>query len=220
MHDIGISLTNIMMSADILREELASDQQSIYGKLVQSIIRNAESIEKTLPSLQESETSEASQEQFHPQPLKLNTIVADITSQMLPQIQKRGQILTVKLADNLPDVQSDKPHLEQILTNLLTNACKYTPEQGHIGISCSQNGDGVIVQITDDGIGISDTELTDIFHPYYQTERSRNHTKRGSGLGLAITKLFVELNGGQIWVKSTEGKGSSFYFSLPGVVSK
>jgi signal transduction histidine kinase len=114
------------------------------------------------------------------------------------------------LPASLPPVKAHRQYLEQILQNLLTNASKFTPEEGKITIGACRDNKSLVIKVTDSGIGIPAKEQKLIFQPYYQVNGGN-----GSGLGLAITKLLVELHGGKIWLESIMGKGSSFFFSLP-----
>ncbi|GAI97074.1 unnamed protein product, partial [marine sediment metagenome] len=132
-----------------------------------------------------------------------------------PRIRSRSQSLTVELPDSLPLVKADRQYLEEILLALVANASKFTPEKGEIKVSARQDGESLVVQVSDSGMGIPAEEQERIFQPYYQVNRDGEGKKTGSGLGLAITKSLVELHGGKIWLKSIVGQGSTFAFSLP-----
>lgn len=132
-----------------------------------------------------------------------------------PRIRSRSQSLTVELPDSLPPVKADRQYLEEILLALVANASKFTPERGKINVDARQDGESLVLQVSDTGMGIPAEEQERIFQPYYQVKRDGEGKKTGSGLGLAITKSLVELHGGKIWVESELGKGSTFAFSLP-----
>jgi two-component system phosphate regulon sensor histidine kinase PhoR len=101
------------------------------------------------------------------------------------------------------------------MTNLLYNAIKFTPAQGKIIVSAEVEKDEMIISVKDTGIGIPDSDIGRIFERFYKLDRARTRGRGGTGLGLAICKHVVEAHNGRIWVKSREGKGSTFYFSLP-----
>jgi signal transduction histidine kinase len=103
----------------------------------------------------------------------------------------------------------------QILTNLLDNAFHYTPEGGEITISAWVSENSVVISIEDTGIGITEKELSNVFSRFYRSERNEVQQVPGTGLGLAIVRSLVEMHGGDIWVESTPGSGSTFTFSLP-----
>jgi signal transduction histidine kinase len=111
---------------------------------------------------------------------------------------------------------ADRLRIKQVMINLLNNAHKFTPEGGHIMLSCSAPGDGVVrLCVADDGIGIHPEDQEMIFEEFHQVDGSVTRKESGAGLGLAISKRLVELHGGRIWVESELGKGAKFYVELP-----
>ena len=147
---------------------------------------------------------------FQPEPLDIGSIIRDITSQVYPIMHSRKQSLNVDLPATLPQVRAQRHHLEQILLNLITNASKFTPEGGYITVTAVKNDSNLIIEVSDNGIGIPADKQEMVFQPYYQVTPGK-----GSGLGLAITKFLVELHSGTIWLESIPGKGSRFFYSLP-----
>jgi two-component system phosphate regulon sensor histidine kinase PhoR len=112
---------------------------------------------------------------------------------------------------------ADPQAVEQILTNLLDNAVKYTPEGGRIGVSTEEDGDFVRVHVRDTGIGIPEDDLGRIFERFYRVDKARSRELGGTGLGLSIVKHLVQQLGGEIRVESEVGRGSTFSFTLPAV---
>lgn len=112
-------------------------------------------------------------------------------------------------------VQADSLRLRQVLLNLLTNAIKYTPEKGKIGIDLKANAKNVEVAIIDNGIGMDDEHLKKIFERFYRIDKTLNRNDGGSGLGLAIVKWIVDSHNGQVTVRSSPGQGSCFTITLP-----
>jgi signal transduction histidine kinase len=130
--------------------------------------------------------------------------------------QEGGVSLTSELADGLPEVAGDEQRLSQVLSNLLSNALRHTPQGGQIAIVAQQvDGKDVRIAVQDDGEGIPSDELPHVFERFYRTDHARSRDTGGSGLGLAIARSLVEAHGGQIGVESVEGEGSTFTFSLP-----
>jgi signal transduction histidine kinase len=115
----------------------------------------------------------------------------------------------------MPPVEADPFRLQQVLANLVGNAIKYTPANGRIWIRASRQPDAVVVGVTDTGIGISPADLPQVFDKFYRCHNPQAIEQDGSGLGLAIVKSIIAEHGGKVWVESTLGKGSTFYFSLP-----
>lgn len=116
-----------------------------------------------------------------------------------------------------PDVQiqGDKNRVEQVLTNLLSNAVKYSPDSGKVVLNVVREKDSVTFCVKDYGVGIAKSDLSKVFERYYRSPGVSHDAKKSFGLGLYIAAEIVKEHDGEIWVKSTPGKGSSFYFSLP-----
>lgn len=228
IHELKTSLTAIIVSAELLADELQPDEKSVLGRLIQSVIRNAHSIDERLSLLSEAGGLLFENALFHPEPIEIGQVIHNVAAQLYPEIQSRRQSLTLEVPDSLPPVKADRQYLEQILLTLLANASKFTKEEGQIEVSACQEGKHLVVEVSDTGVGIPAEEQERIFQPYYQVtqDKGRQTTRLGEeerhsdrGLGLAIAKFLVELHGGKIWLKSIVGQGSSFFFSLPTVVS-
>lgn len=214
-HELKTSLTAIIASAELLADELQLGKDSVPGRLIQSIIRNAHNIDERLSRFSEMARLLTRDFQFQPEPIEIEQVIHDVATQLYPITQSKRQSLTLELPDSLPPVKADRQSLAQILLNLLINASNSTPEEGEIRISARPDDNSLVVQVSDTGIGIPAEEQERIFQPYYQIKQANQERHTGSGLGLAITKLLVELHSGKIWLKSTVGQGSSFFFSLP-----
>jgi PAS domain S-box-containing protein len=123
--------------------------------------------------------------------------------------------LRIKLAPDLSPVQADKVRIAQVITNLVENAAKFSPEGTPILIEARMSEGNVIISVKDKGEGISEEALGNLFNRFYQAERVVSGKTRGTGLGLAICKGIIEAHGGKIWVESQTGQGSKFSFSIP-----
>lgn len=130
------------------------------------------------------------------------------------QAERADLTLQIEVDETLPDLHVDVGRVEQVLTNLLHNAIKFTPAGGSITISALPREDeSVVVKVTDTGVGIAYEDQPRIFERFYKADRARSGG--GTGLGLAIAKHIVQAHSGRIWVDSKPGKGSTFYFTLP-----
>lgn len=166
-------------------------------------------------------------------PIHLAEALSGVVSDLQTLINGRGHTLSVNVPTTLPLVHADTSRLHQILSNLLSNAAKYTPQGGEIWVDAhevvyedladqvrarvSKDLRYVQVQIRDTGIGISENELNLIFERFYRTENQLKVEAGGTGLGLSLVKPLIELLGGYIWVDSVVGEGSTFTFILPAV---
>jgi len=109
----------------------------------------------------------------------------------------------------------DKIRISQVITNLVENAAKYSPEKGRIKLEVKKDHENVIFSVEDEGQGIAREDIDKLFDRFYQATNKTTGNNRGTGLGLSICKGIVEAHGGKIWVESEPGKGSRFSFSLP-----
>jgi len=214
-HELKTSLTAIIASTELLNDELQLDRKSVPGRLIQSIIRNAHSIDETLSRFSEMAKLLSGDLRLQLEPVEIRQVIHSVTTRFYPTIRSKSQSLSVELPDSLPPVKADRQYLEEILLALVANASKFTPERGKIKVGAQKNDKSLVVQVSDTGVGIPDEEQERIFKPYYQVKRDGEGRQTGSGLGLAITKSLVELHGGKIWLESIVGQGSTFAFSLP-----
>jgi PAS domain S-box-containing protein len=131
--------------------------------------------------------------------------------------QNKGLALTLKLADDLPDLRCDARKLKQVLVNLLSNAVKFTPAGGRILLQAARDGEaGIVIQVSDTGIGIAPENLDKVMSPFGQVHEALNRDTQGTGLGLPLSKALVELHGGRLTLESTPGKGTTARVALPG----
>jgi len=128
---------------------------------------------------------------------------------------KKGINLEVSVPDGLPDVQVDPGRIKQVLYNLISNAIKFTPRGGVVRLASHVDGDHLVVEVADTGVGIAREDLGRLFREFEQLPQPGGVRPEGTGLGLALTKRFVELHGGRIWLESEPGKGSTFTFTIP-----
>jgi two-component system, OmpR family, sensor histidine kinase VicK len=112
-------------------------------------------------------------------------------------------------------VEIDTDQMMQVIDNIMNNAIKYSPDGGVITVGLSQSQNQIILSISDQGLGIPKKDLNKIFDRFYRVDKARSREQGGTGLGLAIAKEIVEAHKGRIWADSQEGKGSTFYISLP-----
>jgi signal transduction histidine kinase len=140
--------------------------------------------------------------------------VQSVISSVEPLAAQKGLALTCDIAPDLPGVRGDERRISQVRLNLVGNAIKFT-EKGEVVVRVT-NSDGMcLVSVADTGTGIPEADHQKIFEEFQQVDNSSTRAKGGTGLGLAIAKRIVEMHGGRIWVESTLGKGSTFFFSIP-----
>jgi len=141
-------------------------------------------------------------------------VVKEAAEFVHPLAERKGLTLTLRLAGTLPAVMVDRVRLRQVVLNLLTNAVRFS-EKGEITLRTERQRERVLVSVQDSGPGIDADQLPRLFQEFSQAQPAERREVRGSGLGLAISKQLVELHGGEIWVQSTRGVGSTFSFTVP-----
>jgi two-component system phosphate regulon sensor histidine kinase PhoR len=142
--------------------------------------------------------------------------VADVVlppvERLRPQAERFVLQLAVDLPSDLPPVLADEERIQQVVTNLVHNAIKFTQSGGEVTISAAASGDEVVISVRDTGVGVPAHDLPRIFERFYKADHARSGG--GTGLGLAIAKHIIQGHGGRIWAESVEGQGSTFCFSL------
>ena len=144
----------------------------------------------------------------------VSKVFDDVEMLLSPSLDEK-KLRLIKKIDQEIFVTADHQLLKQVLINLVSNAIKFSPKGEKILISCQQDEEKTIFAVIDHGYGIVPDKIATVFDPFVQVREAQNDSIKGTGLGLSIVKKIVELHGGEVWLKSTQGKGSAFYFSLP-----
>jgi signal transduction histidine kinase len=153
------------------------------------------------------------------EPCDMGAIVEQALESQAGHAELRKQTVNVDISPRLPPVLINPLRISQSVSNLISNAVKYTPEGGHITITVKADDGQVVVKIADDGIGISQEDLPHVFDKFYRVDSPETEDIIGSGLGLSIVKTIVEKHRGRIWVESELGQGTTFAIVLPAAES-
>lgn len=213
-HDLKAPMTSIAGYADLLlitASNLDARQVEYLSR-----IRNTEQRMEVLVS-DLADISRIESGHFFMRELRVPAadIVRALKDTTLPQIEERGHTLVERVEPDLPDMWVDYYRLLQVLTNLLTNAYKYTPDGGTITLSVARQGSRIHFSVADTGIGMSKEDLARLGTKFWRAEDSFTRSQPGTGLGFAITRALVEQMGSAIAVTSVVGQGSTFTFSVP-----
>lgn len=211
-HDLRNPLTAIHGYAQLLRRELEGAQSdAVTSRALVAISENTRHMGAMLQELSEAAQVDAGHVHLNLAPIDLPSFVGNLIGR-LGNTASAERIL-VQAPRGLPRVMADPDRLERILTNLLTNALKYSPPESPVAVTMAAQGTEVWTSIADQGQGIAPGEIANLFQQYYRTREGRRQGD-GMGLGLYITRGLVAAHGGRIWVESEVGVGSTFTFTL------
>jgi two-component system phosphate regulon sensor histidine kinase PhoR len=213
-HELRTPLTAIKGYAESLRDSGLKDP-ALATQFVDVIHRNAERLRLLIEDLLDLSSVEQGQARLALGPVRIAEVVAQAEAVVRPAIDKKRQVLSLRLPDGLPAVQADRDRLAQVLINLLDNAAKFTPDGGRITVGAAAGEGRVTLAVSDTGAGIPPADLGRIFERFYRVDRSRDRREGGTGLGLAIAKHLVQAMGGTIEAESVQGQGATFRVILP-----
>lgn len=213
-HELRSPLTALIGYADLLLRDQAIGPAS--REQLGTLSRLGRQIAMVLDDLGDLTRIEAGQLRIELERLALGAAVEDAANAVRGMAAARRHALHLEIAPGLPDVRADGVRLVQVLTNLLSNACKYTPDGGTIVLTAEARDPATVaVTVRDNGLGIAAAEQARIFEPFFRSAEEDVRLQPGTGLGLNITRYLVELQGGAICFTSTPGEGTAFTFTLP-----
>jgi signal transduction histidine kinase len=212
-HELRTPLTSIQGYAELLLEDQQITEER--HETLTIIKKNSDRLLGLVNDLLDLSRMEAGKLDLHRVSLDLAHLIPQVTGSLRPLIEAKRQRLQLDLGEALPPVWGDQDRVTQILTNLISNAHKYTLEEGNIMVAARQDNGFVRVDVSDTGIGLSPEDQTRLFTKFFRAHDRSPQAARGTGLGLVICRLLVELHGGRITVSSAPGHGSTFSFYLP-----
>jgi PAS domain S-box-containing protein len=211
-HDLRAPITIINGYADVLASALTERQlDGLLRSSTEAILRGVRRMNSMIDDLVDSARIEGGQMQLDRHPVRLPVYLPDLLHRLTPVMPVERVRLDVP--PELPPVSADYNRLERIMTNLLSNALKYSDPETPVRVYADQRDGDVVVAITDQGKGIPPEDLPHLFDRFYRATGARK--AEGLGLGLYITRMLVEAHGGRIWMESAVGTGSTVYFTLP-----
>jgi signal transduction histidine kinase len=214
-HELKNPMTSIRGFADIIRQGMTGAVSTQAHEFLDTIVDNVDQMAALVSDLSDISRIETGRLRLQLAAVPLARYLQETVGAMRPQIDARRHTLTLDVDPDLPAVYADRTRLVQIITNLLSNACKYTPEGGRLSLAAHLRQPHVHVAVTDSGIGMSQEDLGRLFTQFFRSEDPAVREQPGWGLGLNVTRRLVELQGGEMGVSSEPGRGSTFWFTLP-----
>jgi two-component system phosphate regulon sensor histidine kinase PhoR len=211
-HELRTPLASLRALVDTLRDGALEDPPAAQ-RFLDLMETEVDALTQIVQETLELSRIESGRVPLRLKPTAVNDLILPVLERLRPQGERAGLDIGLDLPGDLPPVLADPERVQQVISNLLHNAIKFTPSGGRITISAEPVGEEVTISVSDTGVGISAQDLPRVFERFYKADRARSGG--GTGLGLAIAKHIVQSHGGRIWAESVEGKGSTFSFSLP-----
>lgn len=216
-HDLRTPLTALKTCSEALLQLSSGDSTPKQQQLIKNINSNVARMTALVSDILEMAKLQSGNLRLNYERLDLSELFKEMIDTVRPLIDEKGQTLLLHAPHPLVTM-GDRLRLEQVVTNLLSNANRYTSQGGVIEVSLAEKENEFLVTVSDDGYGVPLCEQERIFEQFYRISQRGKDRGRGSGLGLSIARSILELHGGRIWVQSpltSQGNGTAFHFTLP-----
>ncbi|MCF8219182.1 MAG: HAMP domain-containing histidine kinase [Bacteroidales bacterium] len=214
-HDLKNPFNALIGFSSLLNEEFDSLTDEENKEYIKQIYQSSESLFNLLRNLLAWTKSKTGELDYNPQEIDFNSTLNENIKIVKPEAQQKNIKIQPIISNDPVFISGDKNMLNSIIRNLTANAIKFTNTGGTISVSTKRKEDFIECAISDNGIGISDDNIKNIFRKENKYRRQGTKNEDGTGLGLLLCKEFVEKHGGEIWVESEQNQGSTFYFTLP-----
>lgn len=212
-HDLHTPLTAIKGSLDVLLYENVGPD--LGRELLAIAQKNTDRLFRLVSDILDLARIDAGRLEVALAAFDLPVALRAAIDRLHPLAQEKRITLALQVPEGLPLLAADAPRMDQVFTNLLGNALKFTPRGGRVDVEVTEGANEVLVAVRDTGVGIPAQDLARIFDKFYRREPPRGEPVGGAGLGLSICKAIIEQHGGRIWAESQEGVGSTFFFTIP-----
>ncbi len=213
-HELRTPLTIIKEDIAIILDGVAGKVNKKQKEVLEMAQRNIDRLARLINDVLDFQKLDSGRAKFNMQENDINEIIKGVHTTMDITLKKKGLDFVLELDDNMSTAIFDSDKMVQVLTNLVSNAMKFT-KTGSITIKTQARGNTILVSVVDTGCGIKEEDIPRLFHKFQQLTDGKTRTPGGTGLGLAISKEIIQQHGGKIWVESEFGKGTTFHFLLP-----
>jgi two-component system phosphate regulon sensor histidine kinase PhoR len=214
-HELRTPLAAIRGYIETCLEPAPDGEEPPYGRFLPIVQQHAMRLSALIEDLLILSRIESRGMQLRIQPLQVSTAVENAITMVAAAAEKKRVALINVMPPMLPDVRADQSALERVLINLIENAVKYSDEDSEVRLTARLQADSVCILVKDEGVGIPREDQERIFERFYRVDKARSRKAGGTGLGLSIVKHLVQAQGGDVWVDSEPGRGSTFFFTIP-----
>jgi signal transduction histidine kinase len=214
-HELRLPMTSIKGYADLINSGLAGPINDQQKQFLDVIRRNLDRMSALISDLSDINRIESGRMHFDLQDFELYATIKDVADNFREQVAERNQKVVLEVPDDIPPVFADPNRVGQVVTNLVSNAHKYSPDGSVISIRAQYSEQFVKVSIVDSGYGISESDQIKLFSQFFRSDNADIRAQNGWGLGLSIVRRMVEAQGGEVSFVSQLGEGSTFSFTLP-----
>ncbi len=214
-HELRTPLTSIKGYVDLILDGDAGEINEIQQDFLSIVKENSDRLVQLINDMLDISRIESGRIHLKVEPLSITESIEGAVDTFRAVLAQTGRSIETAVPESLPLAAGDRDRIGQVLINLISNAVKYSPEGGGVTVGAHVKDGFVVVSVADEGLGISREDQKQLFTKFYRVDSAMTRDIGGTGLGLSICKSIIELLGGRVWVESTLGKGSTFYFSVP-----
>lgn len=212
-HELRTPLTNVKSYTETVMENADLPEDS-KEKFLGVVINETDRMIRIVKDLLILSKLDSKKMELSMAPFSITQTMQRVYEAMQIEAQHRHQELTLNIGENIPYAMGDKERIEQVIVNIVSNAIKYTPDNGRIAMSCNAENGEIVIVVKDNGIGIPKRDVDHIFERFYRVDKARSREQGGTGLGLAIAKDIIEEHGGKIKIASVLNKGTTVWITL------
>ena len=214
-HELKLPMTSIKGYSDLMLSGATGQLNENQNNFLNTIRNNVNLMATLVSDLADISRIESGNLRLEPREVPVWDVIDEVVTLTRTQVTQKNQTVTVNIPKELPKAWCDRNRLAQILTNLVSNANKYTPEGGAIIVHATRENSLIQIKVEDNGLGMTPEDQEKLFSKFFRSADDKVREAPGTGLGLSITKNLIELQGGKVWFESEFRKGTSFYFTVP-----